>query len=130
MINFRGLSIINAIVSFLLFFTLFLAPQLIFVLFEVEGNTSASFLARRAGLLFLGYALITYFARNAEHSNIRQAIALGMGSAWLSLAVLGALELIRGFVGFGILLAMVAELLLAFAYLSVWFTNRSKGLGT
>ena len=89
------------------------------MLFEVEGNASAYFLARRAAMLFLGYAVMAYTVRNAERSHARQAIILGIGTAMLSLFILGGVELVRGFAGFGILLAMVAELLLAVAYFSL-----------
>lgn len=126
MVKFSTLSILASIISFLLFLTLFLVPQLIFMLFEIEGNASAYFLSRRAAMLFLGYAIMTFVARNAEHSIARQAISLGFGSAMLSLMILGVFELVRGFVGFGILFAMGAELLLATAYFSIWFSNRSK----
>lgn len=128
MIKFSTLSVITSIISFLLFVTLFLTPQLIFTLFEVEGNASAYFLARRAAMLFLGYAVIAYIARHANNSNARQAIILGIGTAMLSLSVLGAVELFRGFAGFGILLAMVTEFLLAIAYFLLWFLNRSEDL--
>ncbi len=127
MIRFRTLSIVSSIISFLLFITLLLAPQLVFMLFEVEGNASAYFLARRAAMLFLGYAVIACVIRNAEHSNARQAVILGIGTAQLGLLVLGAFELVRGFAGLGILLAMVVELLLAVACFSLWFSNRSEG---
>lgn len=125
-IRFRVLSITAASISCLLFLTLLLVPQLIFMLFEIEATASASFLARRAAMLFLGYAVITYVSRNAEHSSARQAISLGLAATWVSLAVLGVFELVRGVAGFGILLAIGAELLLAFAYGSIWFVNRHK----
>ena len=77
-------------------------------------------------MLFLGYAVVSYLARHAEHSLARQAIILGIGSAMLSLALLGTFELFRGFASFGILFAVGAELSLAVAYFSLWFSNRGK----
>ena len=126
MFKFSTLSGVTALVALILFTILLVAPQLIFLLFAVEGNDAAYFISRRAAMLFLGIALIAYTSRNAVHSTSRQAICLGLGSAMLALFVLGAFELFRGFVGVGILPALVTELAIGSSYLAIWFSNRHK----
>jgi len=126
MISFKDLSLIMSVIAILLFAVLLLAPNLIFILFAVEGNESAYFLARRAALLFLGYALISFAARNAQASAARQAISVGIAVAMLSLAVLGLVELSRGYAGIGILLAISAELFIGLSYLFIWNKNQAR----
>ena len=75
-------------------------------------------------MLFLGYAILSYLIRNAQHSDARQAVALGICVSMLSLALLGIFELFRGFTGIGILPAIITELFIAVSYFSIWFSHR------
>ena len=111
-------------VALMLFFCLLLVPEWIFILFEVDGNESAYFISRRAAILFLGYAILSYLIRNAQHSDARQAVTLGICASMLSLALLGIFELFRGFAGIGIILAVLAEVFIAGSYFSIWFSHR------
>ena len=95
-------------------------------LFDVKGNESAYFISRRTAMFFLGYAVISYYSRNAQPSVNRQSISLGIALSMFGLAVLGLFEFIRGFVGGGIFLAIGAELFLAISYLSIWFSDRKR----
>jgi len=124
-IKFNILSIVTSIIAGLLFICLLLFPEFIFMLFEINGNESAYFISRRAAMLFLGYAIISYLARNAQPSMTRQALAFGLGVTMFSLAILGLIELLRGAAGIGILLAIGTELLIAGCYFLVWNSNRS-----
>lgn len=103
---------------------LFFTPDLIFKLFGVMGNESAFFIARRASMFFLGYAVISYCSRNAQPSIPRQAISLGMALSMLGFSILGIIEFARGFAGGGIFLPITAELFFAFSYFSLWLSDR------
>ncbi len=75
-------------------------------------------------MLFLGIAVFSWFGRNALHSESRQATCIGMSISMLALAVLGAFEFARNFVGMGIFLAVVTEVFLSIAYFQVWIGNK------
>ncbi len=124
--KYKLISTVASVITFLLFATLLLAPQFIFILFGVEGNEAAYFLARRAAMLFLGLAFIAFLSRNAQHSVARQTISLGIACSMMGLALLGIIVLLRGFTGMGILLAVGGELFLAIGYLATWLSNQSK----
>ncbi|MEW8627561.1 MAG: hypothetical protein AB2551_17570, partial [Candidatus Thiodiazotropha sp.] len=61
----------------------------------------------------------------ASHSELRQAICLGMSISMLALAVLGVFEFIRDFVGVGIFLAIATEIALGIAYFQIWSRNKN-----
>jgi hypothetical protein len=124
MVSFRKLSTITAVIAVTLFLLLLFAPEIIFTLFQVQGNESAFFISRRAAMLFLGFAVITWLGRNSSNSETRQAICIGMSISMLALAVLGVIEFLRNFVGIGIFLAVFTELVLGIAYLKIWKRNR------
>jgi hypothetical protein len=120
MITYKTLSAITASLCIALAIFLLLIPEPIFLLFGVVGNESAYFISRRASMFFVGYAAIAFLSRNAPPSVSRQAISFGFGMSMLGFFVLGLFELLRGFAGFGILLPMTAEIVLACSYFLVW----------
>jgi hypothetical protein len=125
MIEFKKLSTITAFITFVLFLVLLLLPEIIFILFQIPENSSAFFISRRAAMLFLGIAVFSWLGRNSLHSELRQAICIGLSISMLALAGLGLFELIRGFSGIGIGLAIITELFLGVAYLNIWLGNKS-----
>lgn len=125
MIKFRTLSTITAIVTCVLFLVLLLLPEIVFILFQIPENSSAFFISRRAAMLFLGIAVFSWLGRHSLHSELRQAICAGLSISFLSLAALGLFELIRGYSGIGIGLAIVTESILGLAYSRVWLDNKS-----
>ncbi len=122
--RFRTLSLATAALAITLFACLLLAPGLVLALFAVPIDAPAGFLARRAAMLFLGFAVLSYLARDVPHSSARQAVAAGVGASMLGLAMLGLAELARGYAGPGILLAVVGELAFAVGHLSLWWRHR------
>jgi hypothetical protein len=122
--SFKRLSTVTAAIALTLFFLLLFTPEIIFMLFQVEGNESAFFISRRAAMLFLGIAVFSWLGRNALDSDSRQAICIGMSVSMLALAVLGVMEFARNFVGMGILGAVVTELALGMAYFQIWNSNK------
>ena len=127
--GFRILSIITSSIAFVLFSGLLVLPEPIFLLFGIEGNDSAYIVARRTAMLFLGLSLLSFLNRNSENSPERQAHILSLFVIMFGLVILGLIELYRGAVGPGILLAVVTELILSVWYMSIWLKNRSQ-LGT
>ena len=101
MISYQHISIATAFLCLGLFFTLLLFPDLIYWLFQVEESESSSFMLRRAAMLFLGLAVITWLSRFEGQSTARQAICLGLSVTMLALAILGSAEYLRGAAGPG-----------------------------
>jgi hypothetical protein len=122
-LNYKSVSTVTAFIAFILFLILLVAPVIIFMLFQVQGNESAFFISRRAAMLFLGIASFLWLGRNAIHSELRQAICVGLSLSMFALAVLGIFEFIRGFVGIGIFVAVSTEIIIGFAYYRIWKNN-------
>ncbi len=126
MINYKSTSLAAAALSATLFALLLVVPDLIFLIFGVEGSETARLMSRRAAMLFLGFALITYLGRDAQNSILRQAVCLGMAATMFGLAATGIFEFVRGFAGLGILLAVLAEIGFGLAYAKIWFTHKEN----
>jgi hypothetical protein len=124
MVSYKILSTVTAVIALTLFFLLLFMPEIIFLLFQVQGNESAFFISRRAAMLFLGIAVFSWIGRNALHSESRQAICIGMSVSMLALAVLGVIEYARNFVGIGIFIAVVTEVALGVAYFQIWNSKK------
>ena len=93
------------------------APQLLLALWGVAYSEPVGFVSRRAAALFLGIAVMFVLARHAEPSRCRTSMCAGFIVACSALAMLGAFELATGNAGPGILLAVLVEVLFAFAFL-------------
>lgn len=124
MLTFRTLSLLTAALTGTLSLLLVFVPDFVFLLFSVESHETAQMLARRAGMLFLGLACIAFFARNAVLSAERQAICLGFSVLMFGLAVVSCFEFARGYAGFGILLALITEVIFAYFFACIWFANK------
>jgi len=120
MLEFKNISIITAAITLILCVILMLAPEVIFLIFDIEESSSAFFIGRRAAMLFLGLSVLLWAGRNAPHSESRQAVCLGLAVSMSGLAVLGIAEYARGYAGLGILLAVITEIALAALYFRVW----------
>ena len=94
------------------------APGVIYFLFTITGDPVGDFLARRAAMLFVALAVMCWASRDAAPSAARNAIALGLAVGMIGLALTGAYEFVRGYVGIGIWLAIFTELAIAAAFLS------------
>ena len=119
----QAASLLCAILSVVLIFL----PELIYFLFNITGDAVGNFLAKRAGMLFLGLATLLYFSRNIEASSARSAISLGLVVAMGGLALLGAYEYFRGYAGIGIWLAIITETTFAIGYALVLLSDRRDG---
>ncbi|TMO63508.1 hypothetical protein CWC19_19095 [Pseudoalteromonas aurantia] len=68
MIKFKIVSVITAVISLILWLVLMIEPEVIFMLFDIDKNSSAFFIGRRAAMLFLGISVITWIARKTNTS--------------------------------------------------------------
>ena len=110
----------SALYSFL-FVSLLLFPDSIIEGMGAKGGEMAYFLARRASMLMLGFALLLFLVRNIARSNVRiyicAAVAVNMaGFAWT-----GIYEFMKGGIGGSIFLSVTIELLSASLFASMGF---------
>ncbi len=107
-----------------LFFLLLITPEFIFWLFGVPQSETANLIARRAAMLFLGFSVVSWSARNAPPSPLRTGFSLGIVVSMAGLACTGTYEFLRGFANWPIMLAVATEC--AFALIFLRFTWRSN----
>jgi hypothetical protein len=117
--NFRNLAIISAFLCFALAAAWMLAPEILLSLWGVEFSSATGLVSRRAAALFAGFCVMFICIRNAEPSPSRSGLVSGFVVACLLLAALGVFELATGHAGIGILSAVITEVVLALAFLSV-----------
>ncbi|WP_136444051.1 hypothetical protein [Pacificoceanicola onchidii] len=118
--SFRVLNLTASLLFAVLCLTLILFPEVVYWLFQLQGNTLGTLLAKRAGALFLGLAVLCYFASRSNSNEAKRLVALSVGAAMSALAVLSLYELLRGSVGPGMVLAIVIETTMAFLYYRHW----------
>ncbi len=110
--TFKHLSTFTSALSIVLFGVLLLAPGPLLALMGLACPPEASFLARRAAMLFLGLGVMSWLAREQPASPMRRGYRFGVAAVMLALAALGVVEFARGFAGPGIFLAILTETLL------------------
>lgn len=121
---FNKVSIATSVVSISLCMVLLFVPSVMFMLFDISENSSAIFMGKRLAMLFLCLSIISWVGRNAQHSESRQSICIGLSISLLGLGLLGIYEYIISSAGVGIFLAICIEILLAVLYFRVWLSNR------
>lgn len=112
----RNLSTVAAVVSILLGLGLVLVPGRLASPYGLELDEAGLMVLRLLGAAFLGYAVLNWFARNAEQSKARQAIILAqfVGNAMAFIAALAnQLSGVPNAVGW---VAVVAYLLFALGF--------------
>ncbi|MCA9623946.1 MAG: hypothetical protein KC731_33215 [Myxococcales bacterium] len=86
----------------------------------IEATDGPLVICRRLGAIYFGLALLFFLGRTAPPSDLRSGVCLGIGGASAMLAGLGLFERRAGRVGSGIVVSVVAEILLAAAFLWTW----------
>ena len=124
--TFKILSYVTALVYSALFLMLLFFPSYFLDDVGLQRSDSASFLSRRAAMLMLGFAVLSFFGRNASHSIARQAIVLSIAVGMTGLATLGIFEFSRGFASAAILQPVFVESTLATAYFLLWLAGRQS----
>lgn len=118
-LNFQSVAILVALVCFALASVWMFAPELLLSNWGVEYSSSTGLVSRRAAALFAGMGVMFFTARKAEPSVARSALITGFVTACVILAVLGLFEFSSGHATVGILSAVLIEVALALAFLSV-----------
>lgn len=106
-----------AMVCLVLFALLLLAPASYVGTYGVASDTEVAFMVRRASPMFLGFAVMSWLARNAGPSPLRNALAWGLVAAFTGVALTGIAAFARGEADSVILVAAVGELLIAALFL-------------
>lgn len=107
--KYRAACISVSLLFISLAFTLAFRPELIYWLFELQGNAASDVLSMRAGMLFLGLSFLAWSGRNAPTKEFRQCIARVMQVLFIALICAGIYELYKGTVGHGIWIAVAGE---------------------
>lgn len=121
---YRVMSYVTSLLYLYLFVSLLSDPHAFLRGVGIEGAESAYFLARRASMLMLGFAVASFFARNAPCSDARQAITLSIAVSMAGLCGMSSFEYVRGFANSGILTPAIIESILALVYFAFWLSNR------
>ncbi len=72
---------------------------------------------------FFAIVYFLWLGHNAIHSDLRQAICVGLTLTMFALATLGVFGFFRGFAGIGIFVAVLTETIIGFAYFRIWKNN-------
>lgn len=120
--KFSQLAILTSVLFFILATLWMFFPQQLLLQWGVEYTSGTGVVSRRCAAFFAGMGIMCLFARNAEPSLTRYALAAGISTISLILAVLGIVEWHDGQVNGQIFFAVFIELFLGIAFL---LSNRS-----
>ena len=90
----------------------------------IEATQGSLFMCRRYGALYLGIVVMFFLGRNADPSDLRSAVCLGIGGAVALLAAHGLWEYSAGRVTSGIIVPAIVEAVLAAGFVSAWWSGR------
>lgn len=93
--------------------TLLIWPAFVHWLFQIGSDPDTDLMSRRAGVLFAGLAVLIWNARLEGDSPLRRTVCLALIVAMGGMAILGLIELLRGAMGIGVLIAVTVELFFA-----------------
>ena len=118
-LSFRGLAIFSALAFLVLAVAWMFAPSSVLSGWGVAFSNPVGLVGRRLAAMFAGMAVMFFGARNAPPSPARSAMVAGLVAACLILAVLGVFDLVSGQANQRILGAVVLEVGLPLAFLTV-----------
>ena len=124
--SYKAVSLSATALCIALFVCLLVAPDLIYWLFGVASHATADLLAKRAAILFLGLAVLSFMGRNAPPSSLRHAVTVAMATVMGGLMLVGMYEFFSGTAGLGIWLAIGGEALFLGLYLNLLFTDPAQ----
>ncbi len=110
------LLIINAVVSALFGIAFVLVPGQVVSLYGVEATAMLNYAGQLLGAAFVGFAVLTWSARNANDSTARRAIVLALfigNAAGFAVALIGQVNNVVGALGWS---TVAIYLLLAIGY--------------
>lgn len=115
--KFSQLAIVTSVVFFILATLWMFFPEQFLTQWGIEPTPGTGVISRRCAAFFAGVGVMCLLARNAELSPARYALAAGISTISLILAVLGIVEWREGHVNGQILFAVFIELFLGTAFL-------------
>lgn len=122
---YKPLAVTVSILFGALSLALIFLPQVIYWLFNLQGNSLGDFLAKRAGILFFGLSVLCFHSRNTRSIEVQQLASLTVGVAMGCMALLGVVEFFRGHVSIGIFVAVTIEVV--FALLCIAHLQKTPG---
>lgn len=124
--TYQIMSYLTAALYFYLFVMLLFFPGSFLNDLGIQSTASADFLARRAAMLMLGFAVLAFLGRKVSDSMARQVMAIAISINMAGFAVMGLVEFGRGFANTGILTAVIIESILAVSYFLFWLAARPQ----
>ncbi|ATO31871.1 hypothetical protein DZA65_00905 [Dickeya dianthicola] len=115
--KFSQLAILTSVLFFILASLWLFFPEQLLTQWGIEPTAGTGVISRRSAAFFAGIGVMCLFARNAEPSLTRYALAAGISTISLFLAVLGIVEWREGHVNGRIFFAVFIELFLGIAFL-------------
>ena len=110
------LLIINAVVAVLFGIAFMLVPDQVVSFYGVEATATLNYAGQLLGAAFVGFAVLTWSARNANDSTARRAIVLALfigNAAGFAVALIGQVNNVVGALGWS---SVAIYLLLALGY--------------
>jgi len=90
----------------------------------VASNPAAEFLARRASMLMLGFAVLSLLALKRHATPAGQLALAAVGVNMAGFALMSIREVLRGFANAELLKPAAVETVLALACAALWFAGR------
>ena len=109
---FKSVATLGAMLFSVLAVAFFVVPDVVTAAWGMMLEGDAAFIGQRLAAAFSGFAVMLFLVRDAPPSPARRALAFGVATAMLLVAAVGALGLMQGTVGGGILLAISVELVI------------------
>jgi hypothetical protein len=116
-LSFYRVSVITSILLLLLAIIFMFAPENILASWRIDTTVAVGLLTKRIAAVYIGFAVMLFMARNAEHSTTRTAIIYGIIVNCLTLASLGTYEFYVGHASSGILTGVILEILIVLAFM-------------
>ena len=114
---------VNAVFALLFALGFLLVPAYLLSAYGAEADAELVQMARFFGSAMLGYAMLTWFARNAEQSKARRAIVLGLSVSFVVGFIVALQGQLSGAVGTLGWLTVGLYLLFALGYLYFEFVR-------
>lgn len=117
--RFQSACVATGLLFAVLSITLVFAPELIYWLFDLSGDSAANVLARRAGALFIALAYLCFASSKTKSAELRSIIIRTMLVLFSALIGVGIYDFSMGNAGVGIWVAIVGEAMFVALFLSV-----------
>ena len=107
--TFKSVAVTGALLCFGLTVAIGAFSSVLVGTWGLASGVTSEIIARRTAMVFLGFGVALWMARNEPTSPARRGLALGFAVACFALATLGLAELAANHVGLGILMPVVVE---------------------